>query len=106
MTADCELRFFLGRLRGKQDLAGISASPGNIASPDARDQITLNGSLHMHTGETVSPLAAHKMQIFVAGHSAAFACISEEQRAGSAADRTGEDGGAVEGYGTVGMNYI
>jgi len=60
----------------------------------------------MQTGQTVGSLAAHKMQVFVAGHSAAFACICKEQRAGPAADRTGEEGGAVESYGTVRMNYI
>ena len=51
-------------------------------------------------------MSAHKMQGFVAGHSVAYAFISEEQRAGPAIDRTGEKGGAMQRYGTVAMNYI
>jgi hypothetical protein len=46
------------------------------------------------------------MQVFVAGHSVAYACISEEQRAGRAIDRASEEGTAMKRYGTVAMNYI
>ena len=51
-------------------------------------------------------MADRKMQGFVAGHSVAYAFISEEQRAGPAIDRTGEEAGTMERYGTVAMNYI
>ena len=60
----------------------------------------------MYPGEIASPLSAHKMQSFVAGHSVAYAFISEEQRAGPAINRTSEQGSAMKLYGTVAMNYI
>jgi hypothetical protein len=46
------------------------------------------------------------MQSFVAGYSVAYAFITEEERAGPAIDRTGEEASAMECYGTVAMNYI
>ena len=46
------------------------------------------------------------MQGFVAGHSVAYAFISEEQRAGPAINGTSEQGTAMKRYGTVAMNYI
>ena len=60
----------------------------------------------MYASEPSSPLSAYKIQGFVASISVAYAFISEEQRAGPAIERTSEEGGAMERYGTVGMNYI
>ncbi len=48
-------------------------------------QVTLSRSLKIHTSKTVSPLAARNMQIFVAGQSVAYPCVSEKQRAGRTA---------------------
>jgi hypothetical protein len=42
----------------------------------------------------------------VAGHSVAYAFITEEHRAGPAIHRTSEEESAMERYGTVAMNYI
>ena len=58
----------------------------------------------MHTSETATPLAAHEMRTFGTVHSAAYACISGEERA--ALGLVGEDPAALERYRTVGMNYI
>jgi hypothetical protein len=60
----------------------------------------------MQTNEIASPMADRKMQSFVAGYSVAYAFITEEERAGPAIDRTGEEGGAMQRYGAVAMNYI
>src|SRR5215510_12595421 len=60
----------------------------------------------MHASETVSPLAAHAMQTFVAGYSVAYAFIGEDERARVIADRTGLDYTAVQVYGTVAMNDL
>ena len=51
-------------------------------------------------------MADRKMQSFVAGYSVAYAFIPQEERAGPAIDRTGEEGGAMQRYGAVAMNYI
>jgi len=45
----------------------------------------------MKPSETESPLSAYTAQIFVARVNVAYAIISNEQRAGPGADRTGED---------------
>jgi len=60
----------------------------------------------MQTNEIASPMADRKMQSFVAGYSVAYAFITEEERAGPAIDRTGEEGGAMQRYGAAAMNYI
>ena len=91
MTADCELRFLLGRLRGKQNLSGISARPGNGASWTGGAHVTLKRYPRVKPSETKSPLSAYTAQIFVARVNVAYAIISKEQRAGPGADRTGED---------------
>ena len=46
------------------------------------------------------------MEGFVAGVSVAYAFIGKEQRAGSAINRTSEQGTAMKRNGTVVMNYI
>ena len=81
-------------------------SSRQVASGLGSTDVTLSRYVCIHAGEIASPLSAHKTQGFVAGHSVAYAFISEEQRAGPAIDRTSEEGSAMERYGTVGMNYI
>ena len=88
-------------------MSGISTWPRKVASvalgaPTSPSAVTFD----MYASETTSPLSAHKMQGFVAGHSVAYAFISEEQRAGPAIDGTSEEGSAMKRYGTVAMNYI
>jgi len=60
----------------------------------------------MCAGEIAGSLSAYKTQGFMAGHSVAFAFISEHHRAGPAIDRTSEEKTAMECYGTVAMNYV
>jgi len=60
----------------------------------------------MCAGEIAGSLSAYKTQGFMAGHSVAFAFISEHHRAGPAIDRTSEEKTAMERYGTVAMNYV
>ena len=50
MTADCELRFCLADLRGKQNLSAIGARAGKIASWLGSAYVTLNRYLMVHTG--------------------------------------------------------
>jgi len=71
----------LADLRGNHNLSGVSASAGYVASWTRGTQVTLSGSLKMHTSETVSSLAAHNAQIFVAGYGVAYAIVAKEQRA-------------------------
>jgi len=66
---------------GNHKVSGISASPGHVASWARGTQVTLSRSLKMHTSQTVSSLAAHNAQVFMACYSAAYAFVSEEQRA-------------------------
>jgi len=57
-------------------LSLISASSRNVAS--GADQVTLKRSLRMHTSKTAITSAAYKMRSFGAVHSAACACIGDE----------------------------
>ena len=59
-----------------------------------------------YASETVSPIAGHPIQRFLAGVSVASTCIKDEQRAGPAIDRASEEGSTIERYGTVAMDYI
>jgi hypothetical protein len=60
----------------------------------------------VQTDKIASPMADRKMQSFVPGYSVAYAFITQEERTGSAIDRTGEEASAMECYGAVAMNYI
>jgi hypothetical protein len=60
----------------------------------------------MHASETVSPVAAHGVQIFMAGHSIAYTFVGKDQRARVIAYLTVENYAAMQVYGTVGMNYV
>ena len=94
LIANCA--FYLADLGGKQNLSGISALPRKRRILAGGADVTLSRYLACTPGETASPLSAHNMQGFVAGHSVAYAFISEEQRAGPAIDRTSEEGSCHE----------
>jgi hypothetical protein len=51
-------------------------------------------------------MATHTVQIFVAGHSVAYAFIRKDQRARIILYLTGFDYTAVQVYGTVARNYL
>src|SRR6266404_1241329 len=89
---------------GEVNLSVISARSRNGAFPAGADQVALKRSVRTDTSETASPSTADKTRTFGAGHSAACACISGEERA--TPRMVGEDSAAVERYRTVGMNYI
>ena len=62
-------------------MSGISPGAGQVASWTGGTDVTLSRDVYMCTGEIYSALSAHKTQVFVAGHSVAYAFITEEQRA-------------------------
>ena len=87
-------------------MSGISPGAGQVASWTGGTDVPLSRDVYMCAGEITSPLCAHKTQVFVAGHSVAYAFITEHHRAGPAIHRTSEEKTAMERYGTVAMNYI
>ena len=107
VTADCELRLLLGLPWGKHNVSVVSARSRDETVLGARNQVTHSRSLRMYTSEPFSPLSAYKVQGFVASISVAYACISEQQHTlRTAIERTSEERGAMQRYGTVGMNYV
>src|SRR6516162_647838 len=98
--------FYVADLAGEHNLSGISPRSGQIASWRWRANITLGRYVYIYASEIASPLSAYKTQGFMAGHSVAYAFISQEHRAGPAIDRTSEEDSAMERYGTIAMHYI
>jgi hypothetical protein len=60
----------------------------------------------MHASETVGPMAANGVQIFMAGHSVAYTFVGKDQRTRVSAHLAIENYTAVQVYGTVAMNYV
>lgn len=91
---------------GKHNVSAISAHSRQVAAGLGSAYVTLGRYVYICAGEIASSLSAHKTQGFVAGHSVAYAFITELHCAGPVIDRTSEENAAMERYGTVGMNYI
>ena len=64
VTAEWEVRLLVGRLRCKQNLYVISASPRDGALRAGADQVTPKRSLRMQTSEAASSLATHDTRTF------------------------------------------